>query len=100
MVYSIRGSAIFRGQRIVATDTASPAGCGTRIERLLVNDKSQNATVALKDRLLPPAVPTGGVLSVFANREVLTDVGDMFELSVYFIESCTFEMIIIGKALV
>ena len=90
--------ALFRGERIVATDTASPIGCGTRIVSLTVDGRTQDSVVSI-GATSPLALPAL-ILTVFANRKVLMDVGSTFGLTVSFIEACTFNMNIVGKALI
>lgn len=85
---------LFRAEKVMATDTASPAGTGTRIQQIFVGNKLQRPANA------------GATLTVFfANNALGNGVRwDTCEkalsiaITVSFVSACTFDMTVFGKA--
>jgi hypothetical protein len=95
-VISINPQCLFRGEKIIATDTGSPAGFGTRVTQVLIGQKPQR-----------PAGGTGGpTLTAFyaANslgNGILWDTCTealAISVTVSFIQACTFHMTVFGRA--
>lgn len=86
---------IFQGQRIMATDTYSlGAGYGTRIGSILVGMDSQR-----------PANQNSTLTAFFANNSIGTGVmwdtcqiGNQISVTVQFVQTCTFDMSVFGRA--
>lgn len=85
---------LFRGEKIMATDTAVPAGTGTRIIAVTVGSKIQKP------------LGTTGTLTLFFDDAALAN-GITFDtakpwshvqVTVSFIKACTFDMTVFGKA--
>lgn len=84
---------LFRGEKVMATDSFSTAGLGTRIQSILVGQKSQR-----------PA--TTNTLTLFFAQNALgngikwdtCEKGLSISVTVSFIQSCTFDMSVFGKA--
>lgn len=84
----------FRGEKVMATDTGSPAGTGTRIQNILVGNKLQRP------------LGTGGTLTVFfANNSLGNGIkwdtcqpGLQISIGVSFVQSCTLDLTVFGKA--
>ncbi len=84
---------LFRGEKVMATDTASPAGTGTRIQSIFIGQRSQR-----------PAT-TNTLTSFFANNALGNGIKwDTCEkalsisVTVSFISAVTFDMTVFGKA--
>ena len=85
---------LFRGEKVMATDTASPAGTGTRISTILIGQKLQR-----------PAGSGATLTSFFANNALGNGIKwDTCEkalsiaVTVSFVSACTFDMTVFGKA--
>ncbi len=85
---------LFRGEKVIATDTGSPAGTGTRIQTITVGQKVQR-----------PAGRAATLTSFFANNAlgngIKWDTSDRaltIAVTVSFIQSCTFDMSVFGRA--
>ncbi len=86
----------FRGEKIIATDTAEKPGRGTRITQVLIGQRLQR-----------PATGGGSLTAFFASNAIGNGVTwDTCEpafsiaVTVSFIEACTFDMNIFGRAIV
>lgn len=95
---TIRPQCLFRGEKIMATDTAPTPGLGTRIVAVTVGQKLQR----------PAGAANGGTLSTFFGANSLAN-GILFDtakewstvaVTVSFVQTCTFEMSVFGKAVV
>jgi hypothetical protein len=85
---------LFRGEKVMATDSGSTAGYGTRITQILVGQKLQR--------------PAGGgatLTAFFANNALGNGVKwDTCEkaltiaITISFVQACTFDMTVFGKA--
>ncbi len=87
---------VFRGQKLMATDTANPAGAGTRITSVLVGQKTQR-----------PLSGQGSLTMFFSGDSLRNEIewddcppNLSIALTVSFIESCTFSATVFGKAVV
>lgn len=96
IVLSVQPQCIFRGEKIVATDTGSTPGRGTRIMSVTVAQKIQR-----------PAGDKGTLTQFFSQTGladgVTFDTADKWAkiaVAVSFVESCTFDMSIFGTAVV
>jgi hypothetical protein len=85
---------LFRAEKVMATDTGSPAGTGTRIQQIFVGNKLQR-----------PANAGATLTLFFANNALGNGVRwDTCEkalsiaITVSFITGCTFDMTVFGKA--
>lgn len=85
---------LFRGEKVMATDTASPAGTGTRISTILIGQRLQR-----------PAGTGATLTAFFANNTLGNGIKwDTCEkalsisVTVSFISACTFDMTVFGKA--
>lgn len=86
----------FRGRKVIASDTGSPPGSGTRIQQLVVGQKIQRPSMS------------GATLSTFfpptaLGNEVCWDVcqpGTNIIITVSFVQPVTFDMSVFGEALV
>ena len=85
---------VFRGEKVIATDSGSPAGHGTRISTILVGQRLQR--------------PAGGdTLTAFFSERALGngirwDVSDKaltLAVTVIFIQSCTFDCSVFGRCI-
>jgi hypothetical protein len=84
----------FRAEKVMATDTASPAGSGTRIQTIVVGNKLQR-----------PLGGGGTLTSFFANNALGNGVkwdtcqpGLTISIGVSFISQCTLDLTVFGKA--
>ncbi len=85
---------LFRGEKVLATDSGSQAGHGTRIQTILVGQKLQR--------------PSGGgsTLTAFFSPDSLgngirwdtVDKALSIAVTVSFVESCTFDATVFGKS--
>lgn len=87
---------LFKGMRLVATDTASPAGTGTRITQIFIGQRLQRP------------VTGGGTLTAFLAANAF-GVGIEWDtcqpaysisMTVSFVSACTFDAAVFGKAVV
>ncbi|SRR5579862_1095367 len=85
---------LFRGEKVMATDTGTTAGLGTRIQAIFVGQKSQR-----------PANAGSTLTAFFANNALGNGIKwDTCEkalsisITVSFAETCTFDMTVFGKA--
>lgn len=84
---------LFRGEKVIATDTGSPVGYGTRIASITVGQQVQR-----------PA--RGASLTAFFANNALgngikwdtTDRAIQISVTVSFIQACTFDMSVFGRA--
>jgi hypothetical protein len=86
---------LFRGEKVVATDTANKPGCGTRISQVLIGQRLQR-----------PATGGGSLTVFFSNGAVgngtqwdICESSQSISVTVSFIESCTFDMTVFGSAI-
>lgn len=85
---------LFRAEKVMATDTASPAGTGTRIQQIFVGNKLQRPANA------------GATLTLFFSQQALgngirwdtCEKALSISVTVSFISACTFDMTAFGKA--
>jgi hypothetical protein len=87
---------LFRGEKVMATDTASPAGTGTRITQVLIGQRLQR-----------PATGGGSLTVFFANGALGNGIrwdtcqqALSIAVTVSFVSQCTFDMTVFGKAVV
>ena len=86
----------FRGEKIIATDSAKPAGSGTLIAGLFVGQKSQFP-------YSNPVIPTSGFSANSLGRGMKMDTCHaalQIAMTVSFIVACTFDACIFGRAIV
>jgi hypothetical protein len=95
-VITVAPQCLFRGEKVMATDTASPAGTGTRITQVLIGQRLQRPATG------------GGSLTVFFSNGALGN-GIKWDtcqqalsiaVTVSFISAVTFDMTVFGKAVV
>lgn len=87
---------LFRGEKLVATDTGKTPGAGTRILNLFVGQKTQfppNANLPTSHFSRSQSALSSGV------RMDTCDPSCVITTTISFIESCTFDMQIFGKAI-
>jgi hypothetical protein len=87
---------LFRGEKLMATDTGSTPGRGTRIMQFVVGQKIQRPTASgstLVDFFSPVALGNG-------IRWDTCQPGVTISVTVSFVESCTFDMTVFGKAVI
>src|SRR3990167_6561666 len=87
---------LFRGEKIIATDTGSPNGRGTRIMQVAIGNKIQR-----------PAGRNGSLTVFFANNAlgngIKFDTAQQWSdiaVTVSFIQECTFDMTVLGRAVI
>ena len=87
---------LFEGQRIMATDSYTTAGYGTRIGTILVGQANQR-----------PANSGSTLTAFFANNSIGTgikwdtcQIGNQISMNVSFVQSCTFDCTVFGRAVV
>lgn len=93
---TVNPQVLFEGQRIMATDSFTTAGYGTRIGAILVGQQNQRPTNA------------GSTLTgFFANNSIGTgikwdtcQIGNQISMSVSFTQNCTFDCTVFGRAVV
>lgn len=90
----INPQVLFRGEKVMATDSASTPGLGTRISAIFVGQKSQR-----------PANAGSTLTAFFANNALGNGIKwDTCEkalsisLTISFVQSCTFDCTVFGKA--
>lgn len=95
-VITVAPQCLFRGEKVMATDTASPAGTGTRITQILIGQRLQR-----------PATGGGTLTSFFANNALGNGIkwdtcqqALSISVTVSFVSACTFDMAVFGKAVI
>lgn len=90
----INPQVLFRGEKVMATDSGSTPGLGTRIGAIFVGQKSQR-----------PANANSTLTAFFANNALGNGIRwDTCEkalsisVTINFIQACTFDMTVFGKA--
>lgn len=96
VVVTKRPQVLYRGEKVMATDTGSTPGQGTRILQVAVGQRVQR-----------PGSDRGTLTSMFAATALATgiqfDTAHPWEdiaITVSFVEECTFDMSLFGKAVV
>jgi hypothetical protein len=86
----------FRGEKVIATDTGSTPGRGTRIMEILVGQRPQRPTSSGSTTVefFPPNALGNGV------RWDACEKALAIAITVSFVESCTFDMSVFGKAVI
>lgn len=87
---------LFRGRKIMATDSGTPAGTGTRIMQMLVGQRMQRPSAngsSLVAFFGPGALGNG--VTFDTAQPALT-----IAVTVSFVQDCTFDMSIFGEATV
>jgi hypothetical protein len=91
---SVAPQCLFRGEKVMATDTASPAGTGTRITQVLIGQRLQR-----------PATGGGSLTLFFSNGALGNGIkwdtcqqALSIAVTVSFVSACTFDMTVFGKA--
>lgn len=95
-VISVPPQCDFRGRKVIATDTGSPPGSGTRVMQLLVGQRLQRPTAS------------GSTLATFfgpgvLGNEVRWDTCQRalsIAITISFVQTCTFDMSVFGEAYV
>lgn len=85
---------LFRGEKVIATDSHTPAGTGTRVQNIIIGQRLQRPT------------GTGGTLTLFFSQQALgngikwdtCEKALSISVTVSFIQAVTFEMTVFGKA--
>ena len=95
-VISVQPQCLFRGEKVMATDSGSPAGFGTRIQQVLIGQRLQR-----------PATGGGSLTAFFSNNSLGNGIkwdtcqqALSIGVTVSFIQACTFDMTVFGKAVV
>ncbi len=91
---TVQPQCLFRGEKVMATDSGSPAGTGTRVQTILIGQKLQRP------------LGTGGTLtSFFANNALGNGIkwdtcqsALSIAMTVSFVQACTFDCTVFGKA--
>ena len=95
-VITVAPQCLFRGEKLIATDTGSPVGTGTRITQVLIGQRLQRPATG------------GGSLTLFFGAGALGN-GIKWDtcqqalsiaMTVSFIQACTFDATVFGKAVV
>jgi len=93
-VVIVNPQVLFRGEKVMATDTSTTPGLGTRIAAIFVGQKSQR-----------PANSGSTLTAFFANNALGNGIKwDTCEkalsisITIQFIAACTFDMTVFGKA--
>jgi hypothetical protein len=95
-VITVAPQCLFRGEKLIATDTGSPVGTGTRITQVLIGQRLQRPATG------------GGSLTLFFGPGALGN-GIKWDtcqqalsiaMTVSFIQACTFDATVFGKAVV
>lgn len=91
---TIAPQCLFRGEKVMATDSATSAGYGTRISTILIGQRLQR-----------PAGNGATLTAFFANNALgngikwdTCDKALSISVTVSFISACTFDMTVFGKA--
>jgi len=95
-IITVAPQCLFRGEKVMATDTASPAGTGTRITQVLIGQRLQR-----------PASGGGSLTLFFSNGALGNGIkwdtcqqALSISVTVSFVAACTFDMTVFGKAVV
>ncbi len=95
-VITVAPQCLFRGEKVMATDSGSPAGSGTRITQVLIGQRLQR-----------PATGGGSLTAFFASGALGNGIkwdtcqqALSIAVTVSFVQSCTFDMSVFGKAVV
>ncbi len=102
-VITVAPRCLFRGEKIIAEDTSNTPGYGTRIMSVFVGRRVQPPgklvpTAAFANN---PAPPTAAFANNSLGSGLKLDTCDpalSIAVQVSFVESCTFDMVIFGKA--
>lgn len=95
-VITVAPQCLFRGEKLIATDSASPAGSGSRITQVMIGQRLQRPATG------------GGTLTQFFGVNALGN-GIKWDtcqqalsiaMTVSFIAACTFDAVVFGKAVV
>ena len=86
----------FRGEKVMATDTGSSPGRGTRVMELLVGQKLQRptGTGSTTSEFFAPFALGNGVK--WDPCEKALEIA----MTISFVESCTFDLTVFGKAII
>ncbi len=95
-VITVQPQCLFRGEKVMATDSGSPAGTGTRITQVLIGQRLQR-----------PATGGGSLTLFFSNGALGNGIrwdtcqqALSIAVTVSYIQACTFDMTVFGKAVV
>ena len=95
-VITVAPQCLFRGEKVVATDSHTPAGTGTRITQVLIGQRLQR-----------PATGGGSLTLFFSNGTLGNGIkwdtcqqALSIAVTVSFIQAVTFDMTVFGKAIV
>lgn len=93
LTFSVAPQCLFRGEKVIATDTATPPGSGTRISTITVGQRVQRpaGTSSLTMFFAPQGLANG-------IRWDTTDRALRISVTVSFIVACTFDMSVFGRA--
>jgi hypothetical protein len=93
-VITVSPQCLFRGEKIIATDTGSPAGTGTRILQVTIGPVVQR-----------PSTDRGSLTSFFAATVLgngikfdTVQAAYQIRVTVSFVQTCTFDMSVFGTA--
>lgn len=83
----------FRGEKVMATDTGTPPGTGTRIMQLLVGQRIQRPTASGSSLVafFGPMALGNGI------RWDPCEPAQTISITVSFVQACTFEMSVFGS---
>jgi hypothetical protein len=86
----------FRGEKVMATDSAVPPGTGTRIMQLLVGQRIQRPTSngSTTSQFFAPFALGNGV------RWDTCEKALTIAITVSFVQACTFDLVCFGKCIV
>ena len=95
-IITVAPQCLFRGEKVMATDSGSPAGYGTRITQVLIGQRLQR-----------PATGGGSLTAFFAQTALGNGIkwdtcqqALSIAITVSFIQACTFDATVFGKAVV
>ena len=95
-VITVAPQCLFRGEKVMATDTGSPAGSQTRITQVMIGQRLQR-----------PATGGGSLTTFFSNGALGNGIkwdtcqqALSISVTVSFISAVTFDMTVFGKAIV
>lgn len=87
---------LFRGEKVMATDSSATPGTGTRITQILIGQRLQR-----------PATGNGSLTLFFSNGALGNGIkwdtcqqALSISITISFIAACTFDMVVFGKAVV
>jgi hypothetical protein len=95
-VITVAPQCLYRGEKMMATDTGSPVGTGTRVTQVLIGQRLQRPATG------------GGTLTLFFSQQALGNgikwdtcqQALSISITVSFVQACTFDGTVFGKAVI